>query len=438
MAGAGRITACLLDGVRRRQKRARYYSVRAARVSEWILLENGHVAHRKCPALIAMKRGIFPTLIVVAFCALLIGLNYFIQEEPVTWTEVAAEGCSSKVFDLPASMLPPELVTLLGDTATQRDAELRNELLTSINEFAGEAFPGVPVSVNCDGGSYDPAALNVYFVAHDTEQHFQWAKGIILNRSDASRVIVFGQGFWEFFGQAWSPIWEWKNEVSDRDYLSALADYYLDAYRFYLEWAVAHEMGHIRLRHHAHTGFWHTSEEQEMEVAADVEAARIMRRQYHLLSGFLLGVVKESLKSEFYETYHRQWRQRDGDPFQSDWKIKVTQCSETHPPFILRSISMLEAAARVEQEQAKDIQKQMEEGIKQALSEGDDEESRIALDQMKENKTVVPERTEDSSISVIQLAHQLRGRIVVKRPVLGICFGKLSLPKTRFSLSQLN
>jgi hypothetical protein len=372
-----------------------------------------------------MNRRILAAVILLTFCAGLLGLNYFIEDEPPTWAQQANQGCRSKVFDLPTSILPPDLVTLLGDTASRRDAELRSELLASINEFAGQAFPGVPVNLNCDRSSYDPDALNVYFVARDPDQQFLWAKGIILDRSDANRVIIFGQEFWEFFGQAWGPIWGWKNEVSDRDYLSGLADYYLDAYGFYLEWAVAHELGHIRLGHHARAGLWRTSEEQQMEVAADIEAARIMRRQYHLLSGYLLGLVKETLKSGFYETYHRRWKQEDGDPFQSDWRIRVKQCSETHPPFIVRSLSMLEAAANVEQEQAKEIQKQKEEGIQQALSEGSDEESQIALEQLKEKKSAEPELAQDSSTAVIQLAHHLHDRIIIERPMLGICFDKL-------------
>ena len=80
---------------------------------------------------------------------------------------------------------------------------------------------------------------------------------------------------------------------------------------------------------------------------------------------------------------------------------------------------MLEAAAKVEQEQAKQIQKQEEEGIQQALSAGNDEESQIALEQLKEKKSAEPEPAGDSSSSVIQLAHQLQERIIIERPRLG-------------------
>jgi hypothetical protein len=322
-------------------------------------------------------------------------------------------------------MMPPEVVTLLGNSAPQRDAQLRSELLAAINEFAGEAFPGIPININCEQGPYDPAAINIYFVARDRDQQYVWAKGIILNRSDAGRVIVFGQDFWDFFGQAWGPIWQWKNEVSNRDYLSALGSYYFDCYEFYLEWAVAHEMAHIRLGHHAHVELWPVSREEPQEVAADIEAARIMRRQYHLLSGFLLGVVKETLKFGFSETYHRHWTREDGDPFESSWRVEVVQCSETHPPFLVRSLAMLKAAARVEQGQAKEIQEHKEEGIKRALSENGDLESQIALEQLNEGKNLKPESTEDSSTSTIELVDHLRERIVIQHPIMGICSDKL-------------
>jgi len=372
-----------------------------------------------------MSRRTLAAIVLLISCAALMAINQLVGDEPSSWAQVAEQGCSSKAFDLPTSVLPPELAGLLGNTASQRDKELRSEFLASIDEFAGQAFPGVPVNINCERASYDPAALNIYFVARDPDQQFVWAKGLILNRSDASRVIIFGQEFWEFFGEAWGPIWGWRHETSDPGYLSALADYTLDEYLFYLEWAVAHEMGHIRLGHHAAAEHWHTAAEQQREVAADMEAARILRRQYHLVSGYLLGLVKETLKSGYYETYHRRWQREDGDPLDAEWTIEVKQCDTAHPPFIVRSLSMLEAAAKVEEEQAKEIQRQEEEGIQQALSEGNDLESQIALKQQKENQNSTTEPGKDSPASVIPIARRLRGRILIKRPVAGICFDKM-------------
>ena len=86
---------------------------------------------------------------------------------------------------------------------------------------------------------------------------------------------------------------------------------------------------------------------------------------------------------------------------------------------------MLKAAAKVEQEQANEIQKQKEEGIKRALSESGDLESQIALEQLNESKSPEPGPAEDSSNSTIKLADHLRERIVVQRPILGICLDKL-------------
>jgi hypothetical protein len=86
---------------------------------------------------------------------------------------------------------------------------------------------------------------------------------------------------------------------------------------------------------------------------------------------------------------------------------------------------MLKAAAKVEQEQAKEIQEQKEEDIKGALSENGDLESQIALEQLNDGKNPKPEPTEDSSTSTIELVDHLRERIVIQHPIMGICSDKL-------------
>jgi hypothetical protein len=368
------------------------------------------------------RRRLLAALILMAFCALLLGLNTLEVEDPSGWAETAAQGCRSHIFELPPSLLPPELAVLLCDTASQRDKELRSELLTSIHEFAGEALPKVPVNINCEQGSYDPSALNVYFVARDPEEQFGWAKGLILTRSDASRVIVLGPQFWSFFAQAWAPIWNWQNEASDPDFRSALGTYYLDIYDFYLKWAVTHEMGHIRLGHHAQRGLWLSHNEQGNELAADIEAARIMQRQYHLISGYLLGLVNETMKAGFYQTYHRKWQVADGDPLESEWKLRAVQCDRAHPPFVVRSLSMLEAASEVQEEQAREIQRQEEDGIKEALRQSNDIESQLALEELGEKRSSSPSRAPDSLLPRVQIVSKVRGRIIIEHPVFGICF----------------
>jgi hypothetical protein len=371
-----------------------------------------------------MKRRALALLVVGGFLALVVLANCFIKERPTAWAQLAEEGCRARRFAWPSSILPPELAQLLGNAAPQREQELRNEFATSIHEFAGEAFPGVPVNINCEGSPYDPGSLNIYFVADDPDQQFSWSKGLILTRSDASRVIVFGPEFWDFFAQAWKPIWEWRNSTSNHDFLSSLGEYDVNLYQFYLEWAVAHEMGHIRLGHHSSKGFWLTQEDQSLELAADMEAARIMRRQYHSISGYLLGLVNETMKAGFYETYHREWQQSDGDPLRSDWKLRALQCDRSHPPFVIRSLSMLEAASRVSQEQREEIEKQEKEGIKKALNESNDIESQIQLEQMLGADKPAP-RPSPEYASEIELSQRIRSRIVTQHPVFGLCFDKL-------------
>jgi hypothetical protein len=371
-----------------------------------------------------MNRRLLALLVVGGCLALVLLINRFTQERPAAWAQLAGDGCRAGRFALPPSILPPELARLLGDAAVQRDREIRSEFLTSVHEFAGEAFSGVPLNINCERSAYDPTSLNIYFVADDPDQRFSWSKGLILTRSDASRVIVFGPEFWDFFAQAWKPIWDWRNRTSNRDFLSALGGYDADIYLFYLEWAVAHEMGHIRLGHHSPKGLWLTQEDQGVELAADIEAARIMRRQYHLISGYLLGLVNETMKAGFYETYHREWQQGDGDPLRSDWKLHAVQCDRSHPPFVIRSLSMLEAAGRVSQDQREEIEKQKEEGIKKALSENNDIESQIQIEQMLEADKPAPKLSPQYA-SEIELAQWVRTRIIIERPVFGLCFDKL-------------
>lgn len=371
-----------------------------------------------------MNRRIIALLVVGGFLALLLLANRLTQERPIGWAELAQEGCRARQFALPTTILPPELAQMLGADVAQKQQEVRTEFLTSVNEFAGEAFPGVPINLNCERSAYDPASLNVYFVARDPDQKFSWSKGLILTRSDAGRVIVFGPEFWEFFAQAWKPIWDWRNTTSNADFRSALAIYDLDAYRFYLEWAVAHEMSHIRLGHRPPKGLWLTQEDRSVELAADMEAARIMRRQYHLISGYLLGLISETMKAGFYETYHREWQQGDGDPLRSDWKLHAVQCDRSHPPFVIRSLSMLEAAARVSQEQRAEIERQKEDGIKKALRESNDIEGQLQIEQMLEAEKPTPTPSPQYAAE-IDLARRIRARVIIERPVLGICFDKL-------------
>lgn len=367
-----------------------------------------------------MNRRLLATLILLAVCGFLLALNRFNADDSPGWAEMATQGCRSHLFELTPSLLPPQLAGLLGDAASQRDKELRSEFLASIHEFAGEAFRNVPVNINCELGAYNSSAVNIYFVARDPEQQFVWAKGLILTRSDASRVIVFGPQFWDFFAQAWAPIWNWQNEVPRQDFRSALASYYPDIYLFYLEWAVAHEMGHIRLGHHAQNGLWISRDEQDIELAADIEAARIMRTQYHPISGYLLGLVEETMKAGFYQTYHREWTPSDGDPLEADWKLKAVQCDRAHPTFVARALSMLEAAVKVQEEQAREIQKQEEEGIKKALRQDNDMESQIQMEELEKNKGHAPPL--NFSFLTIQMISKLRARIIIDRPVFGICF----------------
>jgi hypothetical protein len=104
------------------------------------------------------------------------------------------------------------------------------------------------------------------------------------------------------------------------------------------------------------------------------------------------------MKYEFAKTYGRPWAATDGEPFTglgpgfivSSWPIELNYCDSTHPPFLLRSLSMIEAAAQVANEQAQamadDSRRQKEEILKQEGSV----ESQIALEQLREDHAGQP------------------------------------------------
>ena len=379
----------------------------------------------------------------IAFCVLLLLLLHFVQDyDQPTWSQIATQGCSEKSFDLPASVLPPELTTLLGTNAKSRNEELRNSLLVAFHELGRHAFPGVPVNVNCELAAYDPNMLNIYIVASDQYNRFAWANGLILTRSDASRVLVLGPHFWDFFHEAWRPILIWPKETHSAEFASAAGEFYVPVYEIYLQWAVAHELGHMKLGHSPPRYWWDRSRQQQQETAADVEAARMLRSNYYQITPHLLGLVQETMKFQFEGTYHRSWTKADGEPFtyswfqpdngfqESAWHIRVDDCDPTHPPFLVRSLSMLEAASAVALEQREEIDSTEKQQMKDALRQEGSIESELALEQLNEGSNAPESRRSGRwPASVNQLANRLRARIDVQKPFLGVCLGKNQGPE---------
>jgi hypothetical protein len=273
-----------------------------------------------------------------------------------TWPEQAKLGCSEGSFGLPDSLLPPELTSLLGDRSAQKAAEVRAEVSTTLDDLIVNSFPDTPLNLNCERGAYDPNAINVYVIARDHNERFKWAEKRIVTLSDTPHVLILGQEFWNFFNDAWQPILRWRGEVSDKDWLAAFGEFTTELYQFYLQWAIAHELGHMKLGHYEHRAWWPNSEQPGIELAADIEAARSLRRIYSQITPQLLALINETMKYHFRDTYQRDWTSADGEAFklalrnglvESDWNIRIEDCSATHPPFLIRSISMLEAASSV-------------------------------------------------------------------------------------------
>jgi hypothetical protein len=359
----------------------------------------------------------FPTLTFLLVASLIIFLRDFDQRK---WPEIAADGCQAGAFTIPQSLIPPELRDLLGDEAPAKEAELRDLLLVTINELAARELPNASVNFNCKIASYDSTALNVYLVGNDPQNRFRWAKGTILTRSDAHQVLVLGNEFWNFFGKAWEPILNWRKEVSNRELLKAFGDYYFELYELYLEWAIAHELGHMHLGHHPQWTWWGNQDQQRLELEADIEAAKTIRRNYMQITPQLLGLVNETMKYEFQETYDRPWSISDGEPFRSvgdgfissSWRIQLNFCNSTHPPFLLRSLSMIEASAEVGIEQVKQISDQQRNSDKAALMQEGSVESQLALEEMQ-TETLHDRYASRWSTALLELVRQLRGRIIL-------------------------
>lgn len=383
-------------------------------------------------------RHLLTILLPIAFSVLLLLLLHFVQDyDQSTWSQLAIQGCSEKSFALPTSVLPPELTTLLGSDAMSRNEQLRNSLSVTFSELGAHAFPGVPINVNCEFAAYDPNMINIYVVASDQHNRFAWADGLVLTRSDAGRVLVLGPHFWDFFHEAWRPILIWPRETHSPEFASAAGEFYVPVYEIYLQWAVAHELGHMKLGHSSLRYWRDRARQQQQETAADVEAAKMLRTDYYQITPHLLGLAQETMKFQFENTYHRSWTKADGEPFVyswfqpekgfqiSDWHVRIRDCDPTHPPFLLRSLSMLEAASAVAIEQRKAIESTEKQRAKDVLRQERSIESELALEQLSEDSSASEFRRSDRwAASVNQLARQLRAHVDVEEPLLGFCFGK--------------
>ena len=196
----------------------------------------------------AKVRKVLAVALPLAFVVGLAAPLFFVREES-SWQATAAQACGASLFEFPQDPLPPQLRDLLGPRAQQRSEETVETLRVALNELPGEFLADVNVSLNCVPSSYDASGVNVYFVARDPQQKFSQAKGRITTWTDANHVLVFGQDFWLFFEEAWRPILAWRGEVNDADFLEAFGDYVAELYQFYLEWSIAHELGHMKLGH---------------------------------------------------------------------------------------------------------------------------------------------------------------------------------------------
>ena len=262
---------------------------------------------------------------------------------------------------MPDAPLPEEISKYLGSRKKPAASEIRERLKVAIYELANATFPGKPVNLNCELAPYDEQAVNVYIVDQDPQEYFSWAWGNIRVHLDVPNVIIFGQHFEEFFRQAWRPILALADGATNPVFFEGWSEFSTEVYGFYLEYVFAHELGHLKLNHRSlELEKLSVEELQRVELDADIHAAKLLRNSFFQVTPQFLGLLVEWMKFQFQSTYGREWTQADGQPFEyqgragfstSSWHVDVEDPGTTHPPFILRDLSMIEALALVKLEE---------------------------------------------------------------------------------------
>jgi hypothetical protein len=143
-----------------------------------------------------------------------------------------------------------------------------------------------------------------------------------------------------------------------------------------------------------------------------------------LVAAVVEPALWQHYRHAFRDTYNRPWTAADGDPLESTWKVHVEQCDNTHPPFIVRSLSMLDAAAQVEKDQADEIRKQQRNDVRAALIQENSVESQIALEQLEQQTPQSAPRSTWTS-SLPDVTAKLRKRIIVEHPLFGCYFQRV-------------
>lgn len=320
-----------------------------------------------------MTRRHLAVLLPLAAMAALWGLSLLREEQSRTpWDQLAVIGCSQGAFGIPVRPLPRKVAEALGEDVHHQIATMRNAFVVALNEIPPMFFPDTQINLNCDKDAYLPSGVNIYVVNDDRMRVFDEARGRILVYPGPGNIVIFGDEFWWFFLEAWEPIIGWSKEVEGggeeaKLFIEAHAEYLLEPYGLFLEWALAHELAHLKLGHVPAAMGADFAQLQRMELEADIEAMRTLSENYHPSSGHLLGLLAELMKQEFGKARGRAWETSDGKPFDvswapggtkgvtvSPWRIPVLVSDAGHPPVILRTLSMLEASATVALERKPD------------------------------------------------------------------------------------
>jgi len=235
-----------------------------------------------------------------------------------------------------------------------------SELRIAFTEIGGGFFPGREVNVNCESQAYCPECLNIYVVRHDPKGLFADLASNTQALAAPPRTIILGQAFWAAFDEAWEPLLSWRDEVEDPAFRRAHAQLMTEHYGLFLQWLVAHEAAHLQLGHNTQLSA-SLATLRTQELAADLAAARLLKKNATQITPQLLGLSNEWMKRLFGENHGRPWRFSDGPAFQSaldggfistTWHVTISDYSlRSHPPFVIRILSMLEAAATVAAEQ---------------------------------------------------------------------------------------
>lgn len=315
---------------------------------------------------------------VLATVALLISTGLLTHDSRSlrTWSLLLERGCKEAVFGFAGSQVPRFIAEAASpQAASNMHSQTVDTIRRAVYSFSHTARPDFPVNLNCDIGPFVESGLNVYVVSRDDPQ-FAFARGNAITIAAPVNAIILGYGYQDLFGGAWETAAiragrlklarSMASEVN-REALEAMivasAEFSFESYLIYVEWMVAHEMGHLYYNHSRPSVFTSESKRLAQEQEADRFGARALFASYSMIRAHLQGLLYDAMLENFSRASGRDWTIEDGVPFTLEgggsagvkvsapkWPLCVPGRIGHYDHFLVRTLDMLEALSLVRQE----------------------------------------------------------------------------------------